>query len=709
MTERANVRSAAPMPTSPSAYPPAERQDVVDTLHGVAVPDPYRWLEDPKSPQSAAFMKAEDEAARAALAAIPARPGLAKRLSELFYHDAVFAPYHRGNRYFYSRRHATKEKAVVYWKEGESGDERVLFDPNTMSEDGSVSLVGWYPSRDGTRVAYKLSRNNADEATMYLRDVAAGTDSAIDVIEGAKYAGASWTPDGKGFYYTRLPTDPTIPVADRPGFADVRYHAIGTDPKDDVLVHPATGNPTQFIGADVSRDGTWLILEIQHGWTSNDVYIRPLDGKSPPVARLDTPVGEGFTKLVVGNEALYEVTYWKGHVYVSTNEGATRYRVFKVDPNTPDRASWREIVAESDAKLDAMQIVGDHLVLTYLRNALSEMEIRDLEGNLVRKVPLPGIGSTTGMVGTPEGDDAYFYFSSFVDVPQIQRTSIKTGKTSLWAKIDYPVDTSSMVAEQLFFPSKDGTRVSMFVMHKKDVTPNGDRPTLLYGYGGFNNKLTPWFSASIVAWLELGGVYAVANLRGGGEYGEDWHRDGMLEKKQNVFDDFIAAGEHLVSQGWTKPARLGIQGGSNGGLLVGAVMTQRPDLFGAVVCAVPLLDMVRYHLFGSGKTWISEYGSADDPSQFKALHAYSPYHHVKEGTAYPALLVLSADSDDRVDPMHARKFAAAVQWANRSDKPVLLRIETNAGHGGGDMVKKDVERVADTYAFLAWQLGIPVP
>lgn len=705
--------SSQPAPTGSAAVASeasrTPREDTFDVLHGIRIEDPYRWLEDPKSPRVAAWMREEDAAARKELASIASRDAGRARLAQLFYHDAVFAPYRRGKRYFYSRRYATKEKAIVYWREGEKGEPHVLFDPNTMSEDGSVSLSGWYPSHDGLLVAYKLSVNNADDATMRVRDVATGKDLPDDVIAGAKYAGASWMPDGKGFFYTRLPTDPTIPPADLPGRAEVCFHAVGTPASKDELIHGATGDSTRFLGASVSRDGKHLLLEVQHGWTSNDVYVRDLGKDGRPKGRAGQPIGEGFSPLVVGKEALYDVTPWKGSFYVTTNEGASRYRVMKVDPKHPEHDHWKEIVPEAEAKLDGMQVVGDHLVLTYLRNATSEMEVRDLSGKLVRKVPLPGIGSTSGMVGNPEDDDAYFYYSSFNEVPQIHRTSVKTGKTSLWATITYPVDTKALVVSQVFYTSRDGTRVSMFVMHRKDVTPDGNRPTILWGYGGFNNSITPWFSPGIVAWLEKGGVYAMPNLRGGGEYGEDWHRGGMRDKKQNVFDDFVAAAEHLIAAKWTNPKKLAIHGGSNGGLLVGAAMTQRPDLFRAVVCSVPLLDMVRYHLFGSGKTWISEYGSADDPAQLKTLLAYSPYHHVKQGTAYPALLMLSADSDDRVDPMHARKFVAAVRAATSSKRPILLRIEGQSGHGGGDMVKKDVERVADIYAFLGRELGMELP
>ncbi|XXT39161.1 prolyl oligopeptidase family serine peptidase [Sorangium sp. So ce513] len=660
------------------------------TLHGVEITDPYRWLEDGDSPEVKEWMKSQDAFTRAELSRLPERDAIAARLKQLFYIDAVSAPRHRKGRYFFTRRHATKEKSIVYWKEGKGGEERALLDPNTWSDDGSVSLGGWDVSWDGKNVAYKVQKNNSDEATLHVMDVASGKRSEVDVIEGGKYAHASWTPSGDGFYYVWLPTDPSIPVADRPGYAEVRFHKLGQDPKKDRVVRGRTGDPRTFLDASLSKDGRFLILTVSHGWTSADVYFRDL--RKPGGQDVDKP-------LAVGRDAHYGVAVYKDRFYVHTDEGAPHYRLFEVDPDRPERAAWKEIVPERpDATLDSVSIVGGHLALSYLKDASSRVEVRSLDGKLVREVPLPGIGTVGGPSGLPDEDEAYFSFESFTSPQEIYATSIKTGETSLYARIDVPVDPSPFTVEQTFFPSKDGTKISMFIVRRKDMKKDGSSRALLYGYGGFQISQTPSFTASMYPWLERGGVYAVANLRGGGEYGEAWHRDGMLLKKQNVFDDFIAAAEHLVREGYTRPERLVVQGGSNGGLLVGAALTQRPDLFGAVLCGVPLLDMVRYHLFGSGKTWISEYGSADDPEQFKALHAYSPYHRVKPGTRYPAVLLLSADSDDRVDPMHARKFAAALQAASAGG-PVLLRIERNAGHGGADLIKAAVEKGADQISF----------
>jgi prolyl oligopeptidase len=680
-------------------YPETPRIEVVDEVHGVKIVDPYRWLENGNDPVVQKWLAVQDAYGRGKLAALPGRDWLAKRFSELSYIDQLGVPYHYGERYFWSLVHADREKAILYWKEGETGEPQVLIDPNTLSADGSISLSGWSPSWDGKYVAYKLSVHNADEATMYVRDVATGKDLQDDVIEGARYASPSWTHDGKGFYYSLLPTDPTIPVADLPGKAEIRYHVLGTDPKNDAIVREALNDPTSFQAAGVTEDGRWLMLSVGRGLWANDVYFRDLTD----------PQQKSFTPLITGQDAQYGGNAYNGAFYVTTNEGAPRWRVFKVDPQKPAREHWNESIPESDAKLDGIQIVGGRLVAAYTRNATTELELHDLSGKLLHKIALPGLGSASLPSGRGDDDAAYFSYSSFTQPPQIYKMSVATGKVDLWSEVKLPADTSKVTAKQVWYTSKDGTKVSMFLVHHKAMAPDGKNPTLLTGYGGFALGMTPYFSSSTLVWLELGGVVAIPNLRGGDEYGEEWHRAGMLDKKQNVFDDFIAAAEWLIAEKITSPERLAISGASNGGLLVGAAMVQRPELFRAVVCQVPLLDMVRYHLFGSGKTWISEYGTADVPEQFAYLYAYSPYHHIRERQAYPALLMMTADSDDRVDPMHARKFTAALQWATSSGLPVWLRMERQAGHGGTDVTRKEIESAVDVYAFLISQLGIAPP
>ncbi|MGO9838344.1 MAG: prolyl oligopeptidase family serine peptidase [Polyangiaceae bacterium] len=669
-------------------YPAARRVDQVDVLHGVPVADPYRWLEDGASAEVKKWTEDEDAFARARLARLPEREAIAARFKELLYVENVGTPHRYGSRLFFPRRDVGKEKFTIYWREGKSGPDNVLLDPNAWSTDGSVSLGVWVVSHDGKRVAYTVKSNNSDEATLHVMEVATGKKSDADVIEGAKYAWPSWTPLGKGFYYTRLPPSGSVPTSDRPGYADVRFHELGADPKNDPVVRERTGDPKTFVSATVSRDGRWLLVVVEHGWTSTDVYFEDLHEQKP-----------SWKPLVVGNDARYDVSVDRGQFFVWTNEGAPHYRVFRVDPGHPARERWREVVAErGDATLEGVNVVGHRLSLAYLKDVVSHVEVRDEEGKLVRELTLPTLGSASGLSGETDDDTAYYSFQSFTYPTEIFETSVGSGKTSTFYTLKVPVDPTKYAVEQLFGTSKDGTRVPFFVVHSKDLHKDGTTPTILYGYGGFQSAQTPVFAASIYPWLEHGGSWVTANLRGGSEYGEEWHRHGMRHEKQHVFDDYFAVADELIKQGFTASAKLTALGASNGGLLVGAAITQRPDLFRVALCGVPLLDMVRYQEFGSGKTWIAEYGSAEDADDFAALYAYSPYHHVTKGTKYPSTLILSADSDDRVDPMHARKFAAELQWASRGG-PVLLRVEKHSGHGGADLVRASVEKLADEYAF----------
>jgi len=680
------------------SYPDNRPGTTADTLFGTLVKDPYRWLEDEHAPTVSAWMNEQDAWARSRLKELPERDAIAKRLRELMYVEDLSAPAHRGSRYFFTRRSSSQEKAVVYFKEGKGGAERALLDPNTWSTDGSTSLGNWSISPDGEKVAYTVHENNEDEATLHVIDVATGIQSKIDVIVGAKYASASWNKRGDGFYYTWLPTDPAINVAERPGFAEVRYHRLGTDPTADVVVREKTGDPSTFIGASTSQDGSTLFLSIQKGWVGNDLYFKDLRSNGP------------FVPLATGFGAHYSAIAYQGSFYVTTDEGAPRWRVLRVDPKHPERSAWREVIAEDPhAALDDVSILGGKLALTYLDQATSRLEIHAVDGKWERAVALPGVGSAYWAAGREGEDEAYFAFQSFTTPFEVHELSMKTGKASLHSQVKVPIDPSRFVVEQVSYPSKDGTPVTMFIVHAKDLHRDGQNRTLLYGYGGFQVSLTPAFSASIFPWLERGGVYAVANLRGGSEYGETWHEAGMRHKKQNVFDDFAAAAEYLIQNKYTSAAHLAISGASNGGLLTGATMVQRPELFAAVLCGVPLLDMVRYEQFGSGRTWSAEYGSVENEADFRTLLAYSPYHHVQAGVHYPALLLLSADHDDRVDPMHARKFAAALQDASTGG-PVLLRIERHSGHGGADLRRAEVEKGADRFAFaLYYTSGVPQP
>lgn len=679
-----------------AACGPTRRADVTETIHGKPIVDPYRWLEDERAPEVIAWMNAQDEFARGELAALPHRDQLEQRIRQLFYFDSMTAPIHRGGRYFYTRKHADREKSIVYWKQGDTGTENVLFDPNRWSDDGSKGLHGWYPSYDGKFVAYQVSEHNSDETEMHIFDVDKGQDLP-DVLAGTKYAAASWTPDGSGFYYTYVPpVGGEVSVAERPGFAELRFHRRGSDQASDTVVREATRDAQTFLGGGISRDGHWLVAVVQHGWNSSDIYFK------------DARTGAAtWQTLVAGVAANFSAEIWQDKFYIHTNDGAPRYRVFIADPHAPQRDAWKQIVAQSDATLESIAIVGGMLQLTYLHNAASLLQLRSLTGDYVRDIALPGVGTSSGVSGDPDDDTGYFAFTSFTEPQVIYKTSIKTGITSEWARVVLPIDTSNMVTEQVFFPSKDGTQISMFLIRNKTAKKDGRTPTILYGYGGFSVSLTPAFAGSRVVWLERGGMYAIPNLRGGGEYGEDWHKAGMLLAKQNVFDDFAAAAAYLIEEGWTSSPHLAVSGGSNGGLLVGAAITQHPERYRAAICAVPLLDMLRYHLFGSGKTWVPEYGSPDDPELFAALYAYSPYRVAMDAgnRAYPAVLFDSADHDDRVDPLHARKLAAALQAMQIADAPILLRIERNSGHGGADLVKSQVERVVDQLSFLLHALA----
>jgi prolyl oligopeptidase len=683
-------------------YPTAARGPVVDTVHGVQIADPYRWLEDPTSAATQAWMTAEDKLARDFSARVPARAKLLERLNQVFYVDSLQPPTKRGDRYFYRRTLKGQEKPSFYVREG--GKERLLIDDKSLSPDGTTTLGNTMPSWDGKRVAYVVHPNNSDAGIMHVLDVATGKPLS-DVLEGADYTAASWTPANDAFYYTWLPSKTGQPSdADRFARAEVRLHKLGTPQAKDVRIHESPGDARVFVSGNVSKDGHWLFYQMDTGSDRSDVWFR--DTRKP---------GADWTLLTPKLDSLYAVDVHRDVFYVTTNEGAPRWRVFRVDPARPARADWREIVPErKDVNLQSASVLGGQLLVTTTHNAVSGMEIRSLDGALTHTVTLPGPGTVDYLSGDEDDDDAFLRFASFVQAPEPMHLSIKSGQVTPWGDASQAgPDMSAYVVEQVWFPSKDGTKVSMFVVHKKDApqTKTGSTPTILYGYGGFSIGITPAWHAELVPWLEAGGIYAAANLRGGDEYGEDWHKAGMREHKQNVFDDFAAAADWLIAQKWTRPDKLAIYGRSNGGLLVGAAMTQHPERYRAVLCGVPLLDMVRFHLFGGGKTWTPEYGSPENQNEFKYLYAYSPYHHLRAGVQYPALYMLSADADDRVEPMHARKFVAELQHLQggsaKDGRPVLLRIERHSGHAGGDRPAYNSQLVgywADAYAFLFREL-----
>ncbi|MEM6368153.1 MAG: prolyl oligopeptidase family serine peptidase [Myxococcota bacterium] len=669
------------------------RDDVKDTLHGTVVADPYRWLEDPSQEEVAAWMGKQDDFARSRLAGYPGRAAAEERLEALLYVDSQSVPSVKGGRAFFWRKPKDQEKSILMWSEGPDAEPKVLLDPNTMSEDGSLSITDAVASKDGKLLAYMEQPNNMDESTLRVMRVDDGS-LLPDTIEGLRYTAPSWTPDGRGFFYTWIPpASDAIPNNERMAYGEIRFHRLGTDPAQDETLRERTGSAERWMSAGVSEDGRWVFMSISHGWAESDLYVRPLK---------DEMKGTEWIQLgAEGVQALYQADAWNGRWLIATNERDPNWEVYAVDPAKPDRDDWTLIVAARPERVIAgMQIVDGRIILHALESASSRLEVRSLDGTMERELTLPGLGSVGAMSGRADDPTLYFDFGSFNRPNEIHQVNVATGEGGLLSRPDVPLDPDDLVVEQKFYTSKDGTKVSMFIVRRPDVELDGSHPTLLYGYGGFNISLTPRFSVLATTWVEQGGIYAQPNLRGGGKYGEAWHKAGMLSNKQNVFDDFIAAAEWLVGSGYTSSEHLAIRGRSNGGLLVGAAMTQRPDLYAAVICGVPLLDMVRYHKFGIGQAWIPEYGSAEDPEQFEVLLAYSPYHNVREGTDYPPLLMLSADSDDRVDPMHARKFVAAVAAARSDPEPTLLRIEENSGHGGGDLRRQAVAQLVDEISFL---------
>lgn len=696
-------------PQGPSAsretLPLTRREEIVETLHGDRWVDPYRWLEDGSSPEVRGWMKSQDAVTRAMLQKLPARRALVQRLESLLYVESTSAPVKRGRRLFYLKSRPELEKAVLCVREADGGPERVLLDPNHWAPGDRTSLGIWTPSPDGSRLAFTTKPNAADEATLHVLEVDSGAWS--DELPGAKYAEPKWTPDGRSFYYEWLPTDPAIPVAERPGYTELRLHRLGTLPERDTTVHPRTGDPATFLQGGLSRDGRYLFVSILHGWSENEVFWMRV-GEDRAFKLLASGKGKGVR---------YEVTAWRDRFYVFTDEGAPRGRVFELSPSHPERAAWRERVPQDPAAtLREVSIVGGKLGLLYLRDASSELRLMPLGDSGALTVDLPAFSAAAASVegeGSLVGrEDEPFFFvqlSSLTQPKQVLRISASTGRVEPFARADVPFESAPYVVEQRFFSSKDGTRVPMFLVHRKEWKRDGRNPTWLTGYGGFNLSVSPDFRAQIVPWLEAGGVFALANLRGGGEYGSSWHEAGRGPNKQKVFDDFIAAAQWLIDEGVTSSPRLGISGRSNGGLLVGAAMTQKPELFGAVICGVPLLDMLRYHRFGSGMTWTPEYGSVDlGIDAYRTLKGYSPYQALLGASLqprkFPPLLMMAADRDDRVDPMHARKFVAALQA--REGSQAYLRVEAHSGHRGADRVRQAVEASADELSFLFDRLHV---
>ncbi len=691
LAEESGSADSAPM------LPVAARKPVEDVVQNHRIVDQYRWLEDAAAPETQRWVAEESAYTRSLLDPLPGREQLRERLDELMSIGSVSAPQLGGKYYFYTKREGKQNQPVLLVREGVHGADRVLVDVNKLAADGTLALDWWAPSDDGKYVAYGTSPSGSEISTLHILETATG-QALPDTIERTRAASIAWKLDNSGFFYTRYPKKGDVPEGEEIYHRRVFYHALGSDPDKDALIFGKDLDVEAWPNVDLSNDGRWLILTISHGWTKSELYVQDLKS------------GKDAVRITDGKNFLYGGQIYNGKIFITTNEDAPRYRMFVADASSPARANWKELIAQSDAILQGAGVVNGLLLAQFEQNASSQLKMFDVSGRALGDVKLPQIGTVGGIGGRWDRKEAFFKFSSFTMPDAVFQIDLADRGTTLWSKVDAPgIDPTNYEINQLWFNSKDGTRVPMFVFHKKGLELNGKNPTQLTGYGGFNVSMTPEFRGDRFAWLEHGGVYAVANLRGGAEFGEDWHRTGMLQNKQNVFDDFLAAAEFLIAQKYTDKDHLAIRGGSNGGLLMGAALTQRPDLFRAVVCQVPLLDMLRYQNFQIAKLWIPEYGSSDDPKQFEWLYAYSPYHHVKQGVEYPAILFMTADTDTRVDPMHAKKMAALMQaeaaTGRSRERPILLRIDSKAGHGAGKPIAKQIDDLVDVYSFLFWQLG----
>lgn len=676
---------------------PFTRKDaVIDDFHGTKVADPYRWLEDAASQETRAWVEAQNSITFAYTQNIPARARIMARLTRLMDYPKYSVPAKRGEHYFFSKNSGLQNQAVLYRQTTLESEPAVVLDPNTLSEDGTVALITTAISEDGKLLAYGLSSSGSDWQEIRIRKVDSGEDYP-EVIYWCKFGRIAWKHDNSGFFYDRYPEPGTVPEEDTTNYNRVYWHSPGTPQSQDTLVYERPDAKELGFTSFITDDGQYLLLHVWLGTDpKNRLYYREVESDGP------------FIRLLDEFDAAYNFIGNRGPVfYFHTDLNAPHGRIIAIDTTHPAREHWRELVPEQSDVI-AFAVMGhEQLVVTYKQDAHHIVKLYTLEGLPAREIALPTIGSITEITGRSTDTEMFFTFTSFLYPPSVFRYDFTQNSLTLWREPQFQFDTTQYETVQVLYPSKDGTRVPMFLTHRKGLELNGNNPTLLYGYGGFNISLTPAFSITLLNWVENGGIYAQANLRGGDEYGEEWHLAGMLEKKQNVFDDFIAAAEWLIERKYTSSRCLAINGGSNGGLLVAACMVQRPELYGAVICEVPVIDMLRYHKFTVGHYWVSEYGNAEsNPDHFRFLYAYSPLHNVHAGVIYPPTLILAADTDDRVVPAHAKKFAATLQAANGGDAPILLRIETKAGHGLGKPTTKIIEERSDVYAFLFDQFGM---
>ena len=689
-------------PDKPLAYPTSQKVDQVDDYHGTKVEDPYRWLEDPDSDETKAWVEAQNQVTFEYLNEITVREKIKQRLTQLWDYEKFSIPFKEGDRalrYFYFKNDGLQNQSVLYTLISLDAEPKVLLDPNKLSEDGTVALSGVSISEDAKLMAYGLSTSGSDWQEWKVRDIETGEDIS-DHLKWIKFSGASWTKDNQGFFYSRYdePNEVTK-LEDVNYYQKLYYHQLGKPQSEDILIYHRPDQKEWGFSGGVTEDGRYLIISVWLGTDpKNLIFYKDLANPNAEVV-----------ELINEFEANYSFIDNDGDVFwFRTDLDAPRGRVIAIDTKNPARSQWQEIIPQTDEVLESVGLLNNQFVVDYLKDAHTQVKIFDLNGAFVREVELPGIGSAGGFSGKRYDTETFYSFTSFTTPATIYQYDMVSGESTIFRQPKVDLNPADYETNQVFYSSKDGTQVPMFITHKKGLQLDGNNPTYLYGYGGFNVSLTPSFSVGSLIWLEMGGVYAIPNLRGGGEYGEEWHQAGTKLNKQNVFDDFITAAEWLISHKYTKPAKLAIGGGSNGGLLVGACLTQRPDLFGAALPAVGVMDMLRFHKFTIGWAWCSEYGSAENPDEFKALYAYSPLHNLKSETSYPATMITTADHDDRVVPAHSFKFAAALQEAHAGKNPVLIRIETKAGHGAGKPTAKIIEEVADRWAFLVRSLDIAV-
>lgn len=680
----------------PMTYPSARKSDQVDDYHGTKVADPYRWLEDLDSSETKAWVEAENKLTFDYLNEIPQRQKIKERLTKLWNYERYGIPFKEGGRYFFARNSGLQNQSVYYSVTSITGEPKELLDPNTLSADGTVALSGLSPSFDGKLMAYSLSASGSDWQEWKVRDIETGKDLSDD-LKWVKFSGASWSADDKGFYYSGYDEPKDDALKGTNYFQKIYYHRLGTNQAEDSLVYERPDQKEWLLNGNATADGRYLIISVNEGTdVKTRLYYKDLTVKDAPVV-----------KLLDDFDAAYNLIDNDGPIFwIQTDLNSPRGKVIAIDIRHPERANWKVIIPEAAETLQGVSFINNMFVANYLKDAHTQVKIYDKNGKFVREVEFPGLGAAGGFSGRGKDKETFYSYTSFTTPSTVYHYDMVTGKSTVFRQPKVDFNPTDFETKQVFYKSKDGTRVPMFITHKKGLKLDGNNPTYLYGYGGFDISLTPSFSVGALVWMEMGGIYAQPNLRGGGEYGEEWHKAGMKAAKQNVFDDFIAAAQYLIDNKYTSTPKLAIGGDSNGGLLVGAVLTQRPDLFGAALPGVGVMDMLRFQKFTIGWAWVSDYGSSDNAEDFKIQYAYSPLHNVKPGKSYPPTMVTTADHDDRVWPGHSFKFAAALQAAQAGSAPVLIRIETKAGHGAGKPTTKLIEELADRWGFLVRTLGM---